>query len=150
MRDLTIRPAEHYDLRAINLVIESAVMNWPAANRFKRLAVTPLQYREADLAHYEMLVAEFRGEVVGVAAWEVADCSNGIGTFHGLFVLPILQQQGIGRFLMDAVFRNAGESKMSGLIIKAHRLSRSYFEYQGLEARPANEDEYPYQYWKQL
>lgn len=156
MQNLTIRPAEEYDLRAINRIIESAVLNWPAPNRLKRLAVDPLLYDHVDLQHYDVLVAEFRGEIVGVAAWDAnADCTlpNGKGgLFHGLYVLPLLQQQGIGRELMNAVFERAKDQNVPGLLVKAQRVSRSYFEHQEYSALVANDSnnngDYPWQYWK--
>ena len=51
---------------------------------------------------------------------------------------------------MDVVFQRASDMNLPGLLVKAQRVSRSYFEYQGLEYQAANEDEYPWQYWKQL
>jgi GNAT superfamily N-acetyltransferase len=154
MNTFTIRKAEGHDLRAINRIIESAVMNWPTQKRLKQLAVRPLQYDEVDLAQYEVLVAEVHGEVVGVAVWDAEAATllpNGEGgLLHGLYVLPLFQRQGVGRKLMEAVFAVAAERNLPGLLIKAQRVSRSYFEHQGLELRAANEDEYPWQYWKRL
>ena len=154
MYKLIIRTAETYDLRAINRVIESAVHNWPASARYKRLAVSPLQYDDQDLLHYEILVAEFNAEIVAIAAWDAdstTNLPNGIGgLFHGLYVLPVVQRQGIGRALMDAVFAKAARKGLSGLLVKAHRFTRSYFEKHGLEVNASNDEEYPWQYWKRL
>lgn len=152
MKETVVRPAEVYDLRAINRVIESAVMNWPAETRMKRLAVAPLQYDEVDLNHYEMLVVERHSEVIAVAAWDPAACASeeAGGVFHGLYVLPVLQRHGLGRRLMDVVFESASKRGLPGLIFKAQRVSRSYFEHQGFELKAANENEYPWQYWKRL
>ena len=85
MHTIHIRPAEAGDLRVINRTIESAVMNWPMKDRVKRLSVSSFQYDEVDLDHFELLVAEFGEEIVGVVAWEP-------GQLHGLFVLPVLQR----------------------------------------------------------
>ena len=151
MHNIEIRPAESYDLRVINRIIESAVMNWPASHRFKRLAVAPLLYDAVDLDNFEILVATFNSEVVGVAAWDGSSLPDGRGgTFHGLYVLPLLQQQGIGRALMDDVFSRARANNVPGLLVKAQRFSRSFFEHQDLDAVAANDDEYPWQYWKHL
>ncbi len=154
MNNLVIRAAETYDLRAINRVIQSAVWSWPASSRFKKLAVTPLQYDDLDLTHYNFLVAEFHYEIVAIAAWD-PDMTNALpdgtgGLFHGLYVLPVLQRQGIGRALIDAVFKSAADRGLSGLLVKAHKFSRSYFEKQGLEVIASNEGEYPWQYWKKF
>ena len=154
MKTFNIRKAEGHDLRAINRIIETAVMNWPTEKRLKKLAVGPLQYDEVDLAEYDVLVAEVRGEIVGVAVWDAEAATllpNGEGgLLHGLYVLPLFQRQGVGRSLMDAVFALAAERNLPGLLIKAQRVARSYFEHQGFEIRAANEDEYPWQYWKRL
>lgn len=143
MENINVRSAVASDLRAINRTIESAVMNWPMHERVKRMSVSSLQYDASDLDDFDMLVAEFREELVGVAAWQP-------GQLHGLFVLPILQKQGIGRELMKAVFNAAREKQVNGLLIKSQRVSRSYFEHIGLEPVATNEGEYPWQYWKQL
>jgi len=132
MNNLVIRAAETYDLRAINRVIQSAVWSWPASSRFKKLAVTPLQYDDLDLTHYNFLVAEFHYEIVAIAAWD-PDMTNALpdGTgwlFHGLYVLPVLQRQGIGRALIDAVFKSAADRGLSGLLVKAHCTSSDLVE----------------------
>lgn len=152
--NIEIRPAETYDLRPINRLIESAVMNWPTGARVKRLSVTPLQYDAVDLDHYEIVVGTIRGEVVAVAVWD----PHSVGRpdmptealLHGLYVLPMLQQQGIGRQLIDAVLSDARIRNLPVLTVKAQRLSRDYFEHQGFEARAVNDDEYPWQYWKRV
>jgi GNAT superfamily N-acetyltransferase len=152
MNGFTIKPAELHHLRAINRVIESAVLNWPTEKRMKRLAVPTLQYDAVDLDHYTVLVGELNDEVVAVAAWDPESnaATHAGGLFHGLYVLPILQRLGLGRHLMDAVFESASERGLPGLLFKAQRVSRAYFERQGLELKASNEDEYPWQYWKRL
>ena len=153
MSAYSTRAAGTNDLRSINRIIESAVMNWPVAFRMKRRAVSPLQYDEADLRHLEILVGELHGAVISVAGWEAVaprGVVDGGGLFHGLYVLPIVQGQGLGRHLMEAVFESARRQGLRGLLIKAHRISRSYFEHQGLERKSAEEGEYPWQYWKGL
>lgn len=154
MENIQIRSAKTSDLAKINQVIQSAVMNWPMLHRVKRLAVPVLQYNETDLDFYEVLVATFRDEVIGVAAWDSAPSQllpNGQGgLFHGLYILPIIQRQGVGELLMDAVFDDARRHQTSGLLIKAQRVSRNFFEHHQIQAIAANESEYPWQYWKQL
>ena len=58
--------------------------------------------------------------------------------------------RGVGLLLMEVVFESARRRGLPGLIIKAHRISRSYFEHQGLERKSAGEGEDPWQYWKGL
>jgi len=154
MENIKIRTATTADLAKINHVIQSAVMNWPMAHRVKRLAVPVLQYRETDLDFYEVLVATFRDEVIGVAAWDPQpeqSLPNGQGgLFHGLYVMPIIQGQGVGEALMEAVFADARCRQTSGLLIKAQRVSRNFFEHHQMQALAANDSEYPWQYWKSL
>ena len=138
----------------INLLIELAVMNWPMANGMKRRAVPVLQYDEIDLKFLEVHVATIRGEIVGVAAWD-ATLSEALpngqgGLFHGLYVLPLIQGQGVGETLMEAVFEDARIREVSGLLIKAQRVSKGYFSHQGIPALASNDGEYPWQYWKAL
>ena len=154
MKNLTIRSATPSDLDKINLVIESAVLNWPLPNRVKRLAVPVHRYTETDLDFFETLVATFKDEVIGVAAWDAAPAQslpNGQGgLFHGLYVLPLIQGQGVGEALMEAVFSDARALKTRGLLIKAQRVSRNFFEHHRMQPLAANDNEFPWQYWKRL
>lgn len=154
MEDASIRSAHSCDLQKINQVIQSAVMNWPMPDRVKRLAVPVLQYHQNDLDFYEVLVANYKDEVAGVAAWDSMPSQslpNGKGgVFHGLYVLPLVQRQGIGKQLMDTVFDDARTLRSIGLLIKSQRVSRHFFERHRMQSLDVNEDEYPWQYWKQL
>lgn len=149
-----IRPATTDDLNAINQLITKAVLNWPMAHRVKRLSLPVLTYDACDMDHYQFLVATFNDQIVGVAAWDqeaLQNLPNGKGAlFHGLYVLPLVKGQGIGSRLMSAVFAAASGQEASGMLIKSQRVSRDYFEHQSLEALAANNDEYPWQYWKRL
>ncbi len=106
------------------------------------------------MGFYEVLVATFKGEIIGVAAWDAAPSQslpNGKGgLFHGLYVLPLIQGQGVGEYLMEAVFEDARALQSSGLLIKAQRVSRNFFEHHQMQSLAANDSEYPWQYWKQL
>ena len=154
MKNLKIRSATVSDLEKINLVIESAVMNWPLPNRVKRLAVPVLKYSATDLDFFETLVATYKEEVIGVAAWDAAPAQslpNGQGgLFHGLYVLPVIQGQGVGEALMEAVFSDARTLNTRGLLIKAQRVSRNFFEHHHIQPLAAHDSEYPWQYWKRL
>jgi GNAT superfamily N-acetyltransferase len=99
-------------------------MDWPASQRYKRLAVKLLQYTEEDVRYYDMLVGEFRGEVISVAAWNSVSEKRTPVCFHGLFVLPIFQNQGIGACLIDAVC-----NRVRGETIRPHCKSTSSISY---------------------
>ena len=138
MKKLKLRRALAADLPKINSLIELAVINWPMAKRVKRLAVPVLQYDETDLAFLELHVAEYKDEVVGIAAWDATTSQNlpngQGGLFHGLYVLPLIQGQGVGEKLMQAVFEDARARQVNGLLIKAQRVSKDYFAHQGIPA----------------
>jgi GNAT superfamily N-acetyltransferase len=154
MNNLTIRHAESFDLKPLNRVIESAVLNWPLAPRVKRLSVPPLQYDGVDLDSLEIFVALFEDEIAGVAAWDPeAACELPIGhggLFHGLYVLPVLQRLGIGQALMDRVYESAQARQVPGLLFKTQRVARSFFEHNNLAFMPEEENAYPWRYWKSL
>lgn len=151
---ITIHPATAVDLPRINFVIKSAIMNWPLPDRLRKITVPVLQYREDDMAALSVLVAKLNGEILGIAAWDsepTHPLPNGLGgLFHGLFVLPLVQYQGIGTSLMNAVFDEARKIRTTGLLFKAQRVSRHYFERHNLTPLAATDDEYPWQYWKRL
>ena len=154
MDNLYTKNAEGADLPALNTVIETAVMNWPMEERSKRLAVPVLQYDAVDMQYYKFHVTVFKEEIVGVAVWDpesTAPLPNGEGRlFHGLFVLPLVQCQGVGGRLMEKVFEEAKQHSVNGLLIKAQRVSRGYFSHQGLPALAVSEGDFPWQFWKKL
>ena len=106
-----------------------------------------LQYDETDLQFLKVHVATINDEIVGIAAWDAAlseSLPNGLGgLFHGLYVLPVIQGQGVGESLMEAVFEHARFRGVNGLLIKAQRVSKGYFAHQGIPALAANEGDYP-------
>ena len=54
-------------------------MNRPVADRMKRRALAPLQYDEADVRHFEILVGDLHGMVISVAGWAGAAARRGEG-----------------------------------------------------------------------
>ncbi len=130
-------------MKDINQVIQSAIMNWPM-----------MRYSEHDLKWYDVFVATIRAEVIDVAAWNAAPnqwLSNGKGgRFHGLYVAPAIQGQGVGKSLMDAVFKGVRTRNISDLLIRAQRVSYNFFERHQMQALATSNHEYPCQYWKKL
>ena len=132
-------------------------MAWPLAERVKRLALPVLKYDPIDMKNLQMLVFDRDGEVAGIAAW-AEDTGNGPSAvrqalLHGLYVYPALQGHGIGRALQRAVFASAQQDGMQAVVLRAERVSASYFETCGYTALPPSSEPgnaYPYRYWKSL
>ena len=151
-----LRPATPADLKAINGVVERAVMSWDLPERVKRLSLPAYRYHAHDLDVMGFLVAEDTGVVVGVAAWEPAAASSlppgrtGL-LLHGLYVAPRRQGRGIGAALLAAVEGRAAAAGLDGVLVKAQRGAAGFFVAQGMTAlAPAAEaaGAYPHRYWK--
>ena len=154
MKIVEVRVAVTPDIPEINRLIDMAVMNWPMPTRLKRLASPILRYDLVDLGFLKVFVATFNGQVVGVAAWDIATLQvlpNGPGgLFHGLYVLPLFQGQGVGKKLMSTVFDDARCHHVNGLLIKAQRVSKNYFAHQGIQALSVDAGAYTNKYWRAL
>ena len=153
--DVVLRRATNVDLEAINRVIAGAVETWSVPTRLKRLSASVLGYREDDLASMAMVVASLGRQIVGVAAWEhhqIVD-GNPATLLHGLFVDGNCQRLGIGRQLHQAAAADAAATGSAGLLVRAERVSQSYFEREGFHRLPASSDpgaSYPYRFWRPL
>lgn len=140
------RLASLTDLEAINDVVEAAVMSWPMADRVKRLALPSLRYNESDLAHMVFIVCEADAEIIGVAAWDPFRDDN-VALLHGLYVLPRIQRQGIGKLLIEHVLSAAAERRLDAVMVRAERVAVEYFRSQQFrQIEPADESEYPWQF----
>lgn len=143
-----IKPARENDLQAINSVIAAAVMSWPLAERVKRLSVNVLTYDETDFSHYDMYIATKNNGVVGVIAWDPNHPDN---LLHGIYITPAEQQNGLGQQLLSHIFDLARGLGKESVIIKAERISCSYFEHLGLQKVTSERlNNYPYLYHKDL
>ncbi len=148
-----VRSVQPADLTSANAVVVSAVMAWPMADRVKRLSIPLLTYNEVDADHLR-LIGFFDGEACqGIAAWEPALGNIGpnaeLGVvLHGLYVQPARQGRGIGRALQDVVFGRAANDGAAGVLVKAERVSMSYFKTCGYEALTGAS--YPYTFWRSL
>ena len=154
---MTIQTASATDQSAINRVITDAVMAWPMTERAKRLIIPVLCYNADDLTFFQTIVWRDNDEIVAVAAWDITNrliLNKGrANLLHGLFVSPTSQGRGIGQALMAEVAKQVAQADplLDGLLIKAERVSVSFFEHCGLESIPAlNAGDYPYQFWKPL
>ena len=159
------RYAKKGDLVDINQVITDAVMVWPVAERAKLLIIPVLCYSENDFGYYKTLVWMNNQQIVGIAAWDsdrAIETEKGYARLlHGLYVTPDFQGRGIGKALMTHVKELVMDSvadtglgsdrDLEGLLIKAERVSISFFEHCGLERMfPLSIEDYPYQFWQPL
>ena len=159
-QDIIIRTAVKQDLSAINRIIESAVMRWQLPERVKRLALPSYRYDEIDLQHYEFLIAEQQGHIIGVAAWDSelhkgpGDCAGVL--LHGIYVDPEQQRRGIGKQLLKAVEESIKHSshkpRAQGLLVKAQKDAEDFFRAQGLQRLAVDDPvrDYENRYWKDL
>lgn len=150
-----VKTAAVADLAVVNSIIASAVESWLLPDRLKRLTLPMLQYSEADLTEFQCFVFEQSGSGKGVAALSrntsfVGQSGSRCALLHGLYVHAGSQRSGVGRILQQAMAEQARKSGCKGLLVKAQRVSRSYFEshdYVECEHPTLN---YPYLYWKAI
>lgn len=155
---LQLRPGVDADLRAVNAVIERAVMTWNLPERVKRLALPSYFYAGCDLKHLEVVVAADNAiGVVGVAAWEPAvasDCPQGLRgvQLHGIYVSPDQQRHGIGACLLSAVAAAARAQGCDGVLVKAQADAEGFFESRGLRKLSVLQPDrdYRHRYWLDL
>ncbi|MEM8769324.1 MAG: GNAT family N-acetyltransferase [Pseudomonadota bacterium] len=142
------------DLAALNAVIRSAVDSWVVPARMKRLAVPVLEYDATDLSHFRA-VGAFVSSETGVASdtdsAAVASILAGVALWderqlHGLYVRSAWQGWGIGRRLLEFVRLEAGQAGSDRLLVKAQRVSASFFEGRGLERAEVGAA-YPYSFY---
>ena len=149
-----VRIAGKMDVPAINAIVDRAVESWDVAERLKRLAVKEYRYRQEDLDHMWLLVAEGGdGDLLGVAALE--DVGRGTPQMtghtlllHGIYVEADVMGSGVGSDLLRASSGIASALGYDGLLVKAVRQSRGFFRNRGLKLLPnENPQDYPYRYW---
>lgn len=156
--EIRLRPAEKNDLDNINSLIASAVMDWDLPERVKRLSTPSYFYKQLDLAHMQVMVAENHKQLlVGVAAWEDAkpqDLPKGKSglLLHGIFVAPEYQHKGIGRKLFAYAEQAAKQQNYSGLLVKAQNDATDFFLTQGMNKLSVSDSgkDYKNRFWKPL
>jgi GNAT superfamily N-acetyltransferase len=128
------------DLPAINAVVEAAMMTWDLPERVKRLALPSYRYSGADRRQFGFALARdpVDDTIIGVAAWEPADrndCPPGRTgmLLHGLYVDPRQTRRGLGRRLVQSALAASTEQRLDGLLVKAQRDARGFFERLGFQ-----------------
>lgn len=152
----SIRPACSADLCALNRVIDAAVMSWELPERVKRLALDSYHYTEVDLEDYRIMLAVETDRLVGTIAWDRQPHKRDSGQHglfvHGLYVLPGEWRRGIGRKLFNTAIQTALSSSLDGILIKAQKEARAFYEALGMYELPVNDStrEYAHRYWLAL
>jgi len=138
-RMIKIETTTQIDLNNINRVIQASIMKWNLPERVKRLSLPSYFYNEEDLKHLEIVVAKQANNIIGIASWEQADSKDtpehqsGL-LLHGLYVHPDIQNQGVGKKLLQAA-ENAGRTKSAaGLLVKAQKDAIPFFLCQNFKA----------------
>ena len=151
------------DLPQINEIIRAAVDAWPLPARLRRLTTPLLEYKATDSLDLEFLIARVATSChttsqtipVGVAAWDFSNVYPGPGEYrsallHGLYVTPHHQRHGVGCALQQATYTRALAKGRTAMVVKAERVSESYFQqcgYHGLSSNELGIADYPYLYW---
>jgi esterase len=145
------------DLDAVNGVIAVAIDSWDIAPRIKRLALPSYQYAVDDFAHLAFVGAWRGNELLGFVSIEPADArqvpdGRPAMLVHGLFVRPQAQGTGVGRRLVEAVKDLARERGFTGLLVRAERNARGFFEKVGFTPLPVEDTQrdYPHRLWADL
>jgi N-acetylglutamate synthase-like GNAT family acetyltransferase len=151
----SVEMAAAADLVVVNRIVASAVASWPVPDRLKRLSLPLLQYSQADLTEFQFFVFDQSGTGKGVAVLSKDTTFTGrnesrCALLHGLYVEADSQRSGIGGILQRTVADRARKSGTEGLLVKAQRVSRSYFEAQGYVECVSSSIDYPYLYWKAI
>lgn len=125
---------------------------WELPERVLRLTLPSHLYGPDDLAHMDVRVAENAEGITGVLALEptreTPDGTPGL-LLHGIHVDPEHQGTGLGRTLVAAALGQVRAEGASGLLVKAQRQARGFFEHLGFRPLPVEDParDYPYRYW---
>jgi esterase len=154
---IDLRDVSASDVDAVNRVIAVAIDGWDIAPRIKRLALPSYQYAVDDFAHLAFVGAWRGDELLGFVSLEPADVrqvphGRPAMLVHGLFVQPRAQGIGVGRRLVEAVMDLARERGAAGLLVRAERNARGFFEKVGFAALPVEDTQrdYPHRLWADL
>ena len=130
--------------------------SWELPDRVLRLTLPSHLYGPDDLAHMDIrIAANGDGDGPGIVAVlalestrETPDGAPGL-LLHGIHVHPDRQGTGLGRMLVDAALEQVRAEGASGLLVKAQRQARGFFERLGFRLLPVEDParDYPYRYW---
>jgi predicted N-acetyltransferase YhbS len=156
--NIEIRPATKIDLDAINRVVEAAMMTWNLPERVKRLSLPSYRYTNIDFEHLDVVVAEDdQQNIIGVAAWERADTKDAPAEksallLHGIYVVPVHQQNGIGRRLFKTAEAAVRIYDYDGLLVKAQDDANGFFISQGMTKLKSHDPvrDYANRFWKAI
>jgi predicted N-acetyltransferase YhbS len=148
---ITLRDLGSDDLTGINGIIAAAIQTWDMAPRVKRLALASHQYTAIDFDHLGFVGAFEKDVPVGVVAAEPIDIPAATVTLkllliHGLYVLPDRHGMGIGSRLIEDTEHRARARQFEGLLVRAEKGAKSFFEARGFAPLPVEDElrDYPH------
>jgi GNAT superfamily N-acetyltransferase len=150
----TLRAVAVGDIDDVNRVMAAAIDTWDLSPRLKRLAMPAYRYRRDDFDHLTVLGAWQADRLLGFVSVEPTDERQPLGgrpalLVHGLYVRPQVQGCGIGTRLIDAARELARERGLAGLLVRAERSARPFFEKAGFTPLPVEDAQrdYPHRLW---
>jgi len=155
-KTVKIRPAREWDHLLINHVIEQAVMTWDLPERVKQLSLSSYYYHEHDFEHFQIIVAEMDGEIIGVVAWErtpiTIQGSRRALLLHGIFVAALKQKKSIGTQLFRLAVEAAKTAGCDGLLVRAQKDAEGFFYRMGMKKLDVEDERknYAHRFWKPL
>ena len=105
MKGLRIRPADKNDI-PILVTLAEKFMPKMASTR-KRMSMLRRAMGNPD---YELLVAEFNGEIVGfIDRWDIYDLAEGaiLSSVENLYIIPRFRRRGMGGELLQKIVKSA-------------------------------------------
>ena len=129
-----IRMEQNQDILAIHSLIQAAFQDAPHTSHTEHLIVEAL--RQAHVLTIS-LVAEVEGRIVGHAAASPVSISSGATDWYGLgpvSVLPVMQRQGVGSRLIEAVLVQLRKQSAAGCVVLGEP---EYYQRFGFKIEPS-------------
>ena len=141
MKHLSINRTQRIDRDAVVALLVAQTLDHGMETSHEQL-VRIVDQLLADERHGFLLVAKWRGEVVGVAYVAIIlsmEHSGPVGWLEDLYVTPKHRERGIGGALLDNVIMSARELGLAALDLEVdveHRRAESLYERFGFRSLP--------------
>ena len=91
-----------------------------------------LQHQRDNLNHHFIVAYDENNETIGFASFSSYENSNNHHRLHKLYVLPNLQQKGIGKSLLEIIFKEIRKNGNGSLELNVNRNNTALQFYQKL------------------